>query len=412
MTSDDPAARIAALFDAHCDFVCRVLRHHGVHEAALDDAVQDVFVTAHRRWSSFEGRSSARSWLYGIARRIAFRYRRSADARARRFVAEGDAPAEAVDEPFARAHAAQSLAALLHALDDDKRTVFVLTELEGMTAPEVAEALGIPLGTAYSRLRAAWQVLGQQAAREHQRLRRVLPSLRPPGPSPERRQRMWGLVIGGLNLPAEGGGAAVGSGWLVHAKGLAVGAALGVGLLGARAAMVVSVRDDAAAPVRGEAAEPGKGRLATEPPASGAAPIERPGSPGDASPRDVPSAAIPSSPAAASPPRVPSPSPPQPPVLPSSPSAVPSPGEGASPAVLDEGSLAAELALLQRARMALRDGRADDALALLDQHARQFPRGQLVDERRVLQAEASAPTSPAPPRDARSTAPTSTPEPR
>jgi hypothetical protein len=64
------------------------------------------------------------------------------------------------------------------------------------------------------------------------------------------------------------------------------------------------------------------------------------------------------------------------------------PAAAVSPASTGEGTLAAELALLQRARVALRDGRPDEALALLDQHARQYPEGQLVDERRVLAAEA------------------------
>lgn len=372
--ADEPAARIAALFDAHCGFVCRVLRHHGVHEAALDDAVQDVFVTAHRRWSSFEGRSSARSWLYGIARRIAFRYRRSAEARARRFVAEDDAPAEGIDEPFARAHAAHSLAALLHELDVDKRTVFVLAEVEGMTAPEVAEALGIPLGTVYSRLRAAWQVLGKQAGREEQRLRRALPSMRAAEPSPERRRQMWSLVMGGFGLPREGGsGTAVITGWLAQAKWIAVGAALGAGLLGARAAVVASQRGGEAS-VRSGSAEPEeRSRTAEDPAAKVDAAI-----PSAASP--PPSAAterlpLPSPPAAASPVSTRTRTPPS-----STPTVtVDAPAEDA---------LAAELALLRRAREALREGRVDDALAWLDQHARRFPRGQLVDERRALEVEA------------------------
>jgi RNA polymerase sigma factor (sigma-70 family) len=379
--ADDPAARIAALFDAHCDFVCRVLAHHGVHEAALDDAVQDVFVTAHRRWSSFEGRSSARSWLYGIARRIAFRYRRAADARARRFVPADDGAPEGVDEPFARMHAAHSLAALLHGLDADKRVVFVLTEVEGMTAPEVAEALGIPLGTAYSRLRAAWQVLGREAGRERQRLRRELPSLRPPGASPEQRRRMWGLVAGGLALPSDGGSAAVASsGWLAQAKWMVVGAALGAGLLGARAAVVASSRYDDAAPARAVVASGSAGE------SRGGAPIpdavdREPASPSGAR-APTPGVAVPPSglhPAPAVPSRVPS-ADPRPPVIPAPSPATVSP-EPADP-------LTAELALLQRAQQALRDHQPTAALALLDEHALRFPQGQLVDERRAARVRA------------------------
>lgn len=370
LAADDPAARIAALFDAHCGFVCRVLRHLGVHEAALDDAVQDVFVTAHRRWSSFEGRSSAQSWLYGIARRIAFRYRRAADARARRFVDAGHDLPEAVDEPFARAHAAQSLAALLHGLDADKRTVFVLSEVEGMTAPEVAEALGIPLGTAYSRLRAAWQVLGRQAGREQQRLRRALPAMRSAEPTPERRRQLWGLVAGGLG-PAPAGGSTVETAtWLTQAKWLAVGAALGAGLLGARAAMVAPRRTDATAPARTEVAPVERSRPAAPPVLEAAAPKT-------AAPRPAPS--LPSAPPEpAAPLRATASLPPRPP-----PAAAVAPP--ATPSQAD--ALTAELALLQRARVALREGRAADALTLLEQHAREFPRGQLVDERRTLHAE-------------------------
>lgn len=375
------ASRIAALFDEHCGFVCRVLRHHGVHEAALDDAVQDVFVTAHRRFASFEGRSSARSWLYGIARRIAFRYRRSADARARRFVAEDDAGAEGIDEPFARANAAHSLEALLHQLDADKRTVFVLTELEGMTAPEVAEALGIPLGTAYSRLRTAWQVLGRHAGREEQRLRRALPSMRTraPDPSPERRRHMWGLVVGGLRLPADGGaGAAAATGWLAQVKWIAVGAALGAGLLGARAATVASRTSSVEPEERSRAAEDPAAKLD----AANPSPAARASATVDAVPPSQPAAsAIPGASAsttsaspssnAASSTRAPAPRTPA--------VAVDAPADDA---------LAAELGLLRSAREALRDGRAEDALAWLDQHARRFPSGQLVDERRALEIEA------------------------
>lgn len=367
--ADDPAGRIAALFDAHCGFVCRVLRHHGVHEAALDDAVQDVFVTAHRRWSSFAGRSSAQSWLYGIARRIAFRYRRAADTRARYFVdASPDAP-EAVDEPFARAHAAHSLAALLHGLDADKRTVFVLTEVEGMTAPEVAEALGIPLGTAYSRLRAAWQVLGRRAAREQQRLRRELPAMRSE-PTPERRRQLWGLVAGGLPRAPAGTSPVVTATWLTQAKWIAVGAALGVGLLGARAAMVASRRTDGPAPARTELA-PVERSPAAAPPVIEAATRK------DAVPRLAPAPAN-APPEPASPPRATASLPPR----------TPAAAAVAAPAAGPADALTAELALLQRARVALREGRAADALTLLEQHARAFPRGQLGDERRTLQAQA------------------------
>ena len=59
------------LCDTHVDFVWRIARRLGVAEAALDDAVQEVFLVAHRRAAEFEGRGTVRAWLYGIVRRVA-----------------------------------------------------------------------------------------------------------------------------------------------------------------------------------------------------------------------------------------------------------------------------------------------------------------------------------------------------
>lgn len=353
-----PATPVADLFDEHCAFVCRVLRHHGVDDATLDDAVQDVFVTAHRRWSTFEGRSTARSWLYGIARRIAFRYRRSASTRARHLVTV-DEPAEGIDDPFARAHAARSLEALLQRIDRDKRTVFVLSELEGMTAPEIADALQLPVGTVYSRLRAAWKGLGREAERERQRLHRVHRHLG--DPSPERRRRMWGLVMGGLRprslAPVVGG-----VGWLAQIKWFVVGGAVGAGLIAARLAMVDPSPDPPPS--------------SSPPPITAATPAKP--SPDHGSTDETPTP--PRSPRAEPPPLPaelpPSPAPPQ--ITPR-----PQPVPAGSP-----DALALELELLREAKQAIREDRADDALALLDRHARRFPRGQLTDERRATRLRA------------------------
>ena len=364
----EPSAPIAALFDAHCGFVCRVLRRHGVHEASLDDAVQDVFVTAYRRWSSFEGRSSARSWLFGIARRIAYRYRRSADARARHAAAPDPGAPDGVDEPFTRVQAAHSLATLLDRLDADKRAVFVLHEVEGLTAPEVADALGLPVGTVYSRLRAAWQGLGREAERERVRLRRQLPTMRAPDPPEARRRRMWGLVVGGLGSGSPAGPAALGTGWLAQIKWAVVGAALGAGLLGARAAVVASSRAEVRPSVRARA-DDARPALRPEP----AAPRESARSP---APTAAP-ATTSTEPAAAPRPRArptPRPRPPAPP-------------RAAEPTTTPD-ALTAELSLVQRAQQALATDRAEDALDLLAEHERRFPRGQLADERRRTRIKA------------------------
>jgi RNA polymerase sigma-70 factor (ECF subfamily) len=141
------------VFTTHGRFVWRALRYLGVGESDLDDACQEVFLVVHRRLSDFEGRSSLRSWVYGIALRVAADYRKSAFVR-RRSTSEV-APEPSAPSAQGRAEARQLLQRALDRLDDDKRTVLVLHELEGFSIPEVAELVGCPVQTAYTRLHAA-----------------------------------------------------------------------------------------------------------------------------------------------------------------------------------------------------------------------------------------------------------------
>jgi len=137
--------------------VWRALRHLGVAEADVEDASQDVFVVVHRRLADFRGDSSIKTWVYGICVRVAADYRRR--ARVVREVPAAEPPAVAQppeqDEQFARRQSVQQLARILDQLDDEKRAVFVLYEVEELTMIEVAKALECPLQTAYSRLHAA-----------------------------------------------------------------------------------------------------------------------------------------------------------------------------------------------------------------------------------------------------------------
>jgi RNA polymerase sigma-70 factor (ECF subfamily) len=157
MTAADLYPTLREIFDAHAAYILRSLRHLGVAESDIEDVGQEVFVTVHRRLSSFEGRSKLRTWLYGICLRVASDYRRRAHVRRERATAD---PARDLPEPEERAPDAQvqaraELRALLDQLDDDKRAVVVLYEIEGFSMKEVAEILGCPLQTAYSRLHAA-----------------------------------------------------------------------------------------------------------------------------------------------------------------------------------------------------------------------------------------------------------------
>jgi RNA polymerase sigma-70 factor (ECF subfamily) len=145
----------------------------GVPESSMDDAVQDVFLVVHRRLGDFEGRSQIKTWLFGIVLRVARSYRRTLRRQADHLhdAAPNDideAPTAELDGPLevaVRREAAAFLHALLLEIEDGKRAMLVLVELEQMSVREAAEALAINLNTAHSRLRAA-RVALEEAARQ------------------------------------------------------------------------------------------------------------------------------------------------------------------------------------------------------------------------------------------------------
>jgi RNA polymerase sigma-70 factor (ECF subfamily) len=157
----------ATLFRAHAPYVWRALRRLGVREADIEDVCQEVFVVVDRRKGDFEGRSSAKTWVYGIALRTASDYRKRASHRRETLTSEPpeerstDDPHEALEARQARA----ILDRLLDELDDDKRAVFVLYEIEELPMNEVADAVGCPLQTAYSRLHVARAKITEGARR-------------------------------------------------------------------------------------------------------------------------------------------------------------------------------------------------------------------------------------------------------
>lgn len=147
----------AALFEEHASFAWRVLRRLGVADADADDACQEVFLTVHRRLHAFEGRSSPRTWIYGICIRVASDWRNRAATR--REVASAKPPDRLVEATqvgdVALREARTLLDRILDGLDDDKRAAFVLYEIEELSLKELAAAIGCPLQTAFSRLQAA-----------------------------------------------------------------------------------------------------------------------------------------------------------------------------------------------------------------------------------------------------------------
>lgn len=141
----------------------RTLRYLGVREADINDVFQEVFLVVHRRLEEFEGRASLKTWLYQIARHAASDQRRRAYMRNEVPTAEPAlGRADGGVSRSAQLEARQLLLQALDQLDDDKRAVFVLFEVEGMTMNEVVEVLGCPLQTAYSRLHAARKIVAEQ----------------------------------------------------------------------------------------------------------------------------------------------------------------------------------------------------------------------------------------------------------
>ncbi len=144
--------KVDALFAAYAGFAWRTLRHFGVAPIDLEDQTQEVFLVAHRRLAQWDGQNP-RPWLYGIARRCAARYRRQAH---RRHEHACETLPEGKGQHDASERAELSLLnRVLQTLDEDKRAVFLLYEIEEMSMREVAESVQCPLQTAYTRLYAA-----------------------------------------------------------------------------------------------------------------------------------------------------------------------------------------------------------------------------------------------------------------
>ncbi len=160
-----------ALYEGEFAFAWRNLRRLGVPEGQLRDAAQDVFLVVHRRLHEFEGRGTVRSWLYSIVVRVAAQYRRTHRRKHLGAVEDAhllvDSKRLGPEQDAQQNESLRLLLELLHELDPGKREAFVLAELEGMTAPEIATALGVKLNTVYSRLRAARSEL-RQALRQRQ----------------------------------------------------------------------------------------------------------------------------------------------------------------------------------------------------------------------------------------------------
>jgi len=315
---DDARLRqFQAIYRGEFAFVWAAARRLGVPPAAAEDVAQEVFLTAYRRLDHLRYEVSPRGWLYGVTRRVASRYRRGASRRALRLATLADMTPPAADATHARHELARRLSALLDQLGAGTREVWEMTELLGMSGPEIAGELTLPLNTVYSRLRLArarlQELVGEPAivAAWTEALRRD------ELPPPRAERRSWAVLLPALGTQST---APIVGTWV------AARTAVATTMLVAGAALVIIVLPRRAAPPS---------------PAAITAPAR------DRSPTTA---------AAAQP-------------------------------VADADALAREVALLDDARAALAAGRPDTALAWLDAHAREHPRGALVDAREAARVE-------------------------
>lgn len=324
----------------HHGFVWHSLHRFGMHGAALEDALQDVFVVAYRRRAAFSG--SAKAWLYAIARRVASNHRRSR----RRRDARADAMSQV--ETSLRTPVPEAVIALdryLARLSDEDRELFVLSEVEGMTGPEIAAVWDRNLNTVYTRIRKLRASLREEAVVHQARRSR-----------PTASAHAWMALIPSLQSASAVMASGLGAGALVGlaAVGLGVVAIVAAGSAGDPLVPTSSTESSVASlsPAAGNAKESQEPVMIVEPPSASqgvakAVPVDiKPTRPFTLRPRHA--------------------------------------GAVASPV----STLGQETALLEQARAALGRGDGQAALVHIAEHATRFPNGALANVRAIVRVEA------------------------
>lgn len=153
-----------AVYAEYASFVWRIVRGMGVGEQQVQDAVQEVFMVVHRRLPEFDHRFAVKTWLFEIAYRVSCNARRKAARRHEALSEDLHEASPTPEEATDRRRAARVLQELLDQMPDERRLMLVFADLEGLTAPEIAELTGLPLNTVYSRIRRARQELSDALA--------------------------------------------------------------------------------------------------------------------------------------------------------------------------------------------------------------------------------------------------------
>lgn len=352
---EEPAgdSGFVALYRTHASFTWACLRRLGVPPAAIDDAMQELWVTAHRRMASLHGPASAKAWLYGIARRVASHHRRSERRHRRKLDALGAAPlreeASREDELV--------IESILAQLDVRVREAFVLSELEGWSAPEIARATGANTNTIYWRVRVARQELQSQLGEEVAGAKVI--ELREATRAPRGVARhCWVFIAPKLGKASVLAGM-LGSFGVV--KAVAIGAVVTIAVV---SGVEVGLRDGSAR----AAAATAPATTATTTPSASTMPAIVPAAKDTAPPQEQPRAPTPAPVRAAT----------------SRPTAAPA----AAPApVTPSRTSSDDTTLLRDAKLAVAEQRWSDAAVALAAHRDAFPDSRLADVRDLLEVE-------------------------
>lgn len=380
------------MYREHFGLLWSTVHHMGVSDAHREDVLQEVWLRVFRRMHTLDPTASTKAWLCSIARNVVLHHHRSGYRRRRKLASLAQLPEPDSDDPSRQHDARSTVRRVLEGMDKDQRSVLVLAQVHGLSGPEIAAGLGIPLNTTYSRLRLARRYINEVAANDDD----IVGLERPPAGA---AKKSWALLLPCLPqlelgaasalTPAAGPTAAV----KLSAVSKAIAASLVVGAAALGLAAIVD-RPEASPPIVTDAAVTDGPTIASVPAAVEATPdrVAPPSSlvatmdagldaPPDAPPEpnttevrktrkkakkptaDVsPNVAAPVIPTA---------------VTPAAVTPVPADNDTSNlPAGLSQ-----EAVLVRAAQEALRSGHTSRALALLGKHRDQFPAGQLADAR-------------------------------
>jgi RNA polymerase sigma-70 factor, ECF subfamily len=160
--------RFYGIYRDHVDYVWRLVFLLGLPRTDVDDAVQEVFMVIHRRLDEFAPPGPPRQWIRSVAVHVCRNHQRWR-RRLRRWFVDCGTDSDLVfqhadrtsDATFSRSEDLAILDRALRQLTSKQREVFIMSEIEQLTAAEIGEILTISPNTASSRLRAARHAINQ-----------------------------------------------------------------------------------------------------------------------------------------------------------------------------------------------------------------------------------------------------------